>query len=77
MNIARFSEGRGDWCIKTYVAKKHMEGEMAAGDHKKDHAGLRVAPLFLKANTKSILRTAPEFGMSQNLWLGSAFLEHI
>ena len=25
---------------------------MAAGDHKKDHAGLRVAPLFLKANTK-------------------------
>ena len=53
MNLAGFSEGSGDWCIKTYVAKKHMEGEMAAGDHKKDHAGLRVAPLFLKANTKA------------------------
>jgi hypothetical protein len=30
-----------------------MESEMAAKDHKKDHAGLRVAPLFLKAEYKA------------------------
>jgi len=38
--MTKFSGGGGIGVSSTYVAKKHMESEMAAGDHKKNHAGL-------------------------------------
>ena len=75
--MTKFSGGGGIGVSRCMSQKNTWKVRWPQEITKKDHAGLRVAPLFLKANTKSILRTAPEFGMSQNLWLGSAFLEHI